>query len=135
MSVELPGPPWLTRRGPYPWTFVSALHGGRRGIRRLPGGRLSLLLDYGPSGYLNFWAGDVLHYLGDGAVGDQVLTPTTALAFDALEQGAPARVWERIRPGVWYDLDWFRFVGVARREVGARMVFDFSLLSWDGGPL
>ncbi|WP_157463563.1 hypothetical protein [Deinococcus pimensis] len=106
---------------------MSAAHGGRRGIRRLPDGRLSLLLDYGLSGYLNFWDGEVLHYLGDGVTGDQVLTPATALGLDALHGGTPARVWERLRPNVWYDLGWFRFAGVTRREVGGRQVFDFSL--------
>ncbi|MBB6097151.1 hypothetical protein HNR42_000565 [Deinobacterium chartae] len=123
----LPGPPDLERRGPYPWQDVASRHGGRRGIRRLPDGHLSLLLDYGLSGYLNRWEGQTLHYLGDGTVGDQVMTPATRLEFEALEAGTPARVWERVRPGEWYDLGFFRFVSVERRKLGGRTVFDFSL--------
>lgn len=102
-------------------------HGGRRGIRRLRDGRLSLLLDYGLSGYHNYWTGDTLHYLGAGLTGDQPMTPATALALAALEDDTPARVWERVRVGVWFDLGWFRVQGVTRRELGGRMVFDFEL--------
>ena len=128
--APLPGPSDLVRQGPYPWHHVNALHGGRRGIRLRPDGSLSLLLDYGLSGYLNFWEGDVLHYLGDGTTGDQQVTPATALEFEALELQRPARVWERIRPGEWYDLGWFRFASVTRREHGGRQVFDFELVRW-----
>ncbi len=87
-----------------------------------------MLLDYGLSGYLDFWDGDVLHYLGDGVTGDQVLTPACALLFGALEDGASAQVWERLAPNVWYDLGLLRLVGMARRELGGRQVFDFSLV-------
>ena len=127
MPSRLPGPADLARLGPYPWADVRGAHGGRRGIRKLPDGGLSLLLDYGLSGYLNCWEGEVLHYLGQGKTGDQIVTPATALMFDALEHALPARVWERVRPGEWYDLGTFEVIGVERREVGGRMVFDFRL--------
>ncbi|PYE52838.1 hypothetical protein [Deinococcus yavapaiensis] len=122
-----PGPDDLERLGPYPWVHVRALHGGRRGIRRLPDGTLSLLLDYDLSGYSNYWRGDNLHYLGQGLTGDQVVTPATALLLEGLERGVPARVWERLKVGVWYDLGLFEVLGVERRDLDGRLVFDFTL--------
>lgn len=132
-SERLPGPVDLPRLGPYPWTHVRVLHGGRRGIRRLRDGTLSLLLDYGLSGYSNYWRGAELHYLGQGLIGDQVVTPATALLLEGLERGEAARVWERLRVGVWYDLGWFDVVDVQRRDLEGRLVFDFTLRRADVG--
>lgn len=129
----MPGPAGLLRFGPYPWDHVRALHGGRRGIRRLGDGSLSLLLDYGLSGYANFWDGGVLHYLGQGKLGDQVVTPATALLLEGVERRERVRVWERVRPGVWYDLGHFLVVGAERRELAQRLVFDFRLVPQEEG--
>ncbi|MBC7647304.1 MAG: hypothetical protein H7095_09330 [Pseudopedobacter sp.] len=128
MPTPFPGPLTLEREGPYTWLEVNIWHGGRRGVRKRPDGTLSLLLDYGLSGYLDYWEGDVLRYLGDGATGDQQLTPTTLLMLEALKAGTACRVWERIRPNVWYDLGRMNFVAVRQRELGGRRVFEFDLV-------
>ena len=128
MSPPLPGPITLERRGPYTWPEVSGWHGGRRGVRRKLDGTLSLLLDYGLSGYLDYWEGEVLRYLGDGVSGDQQMTPTTLLMLEALEAGTPCRVWERLRPNVWYDLNLMKFADVRRKESAGRQVFEFDLV-------
>ena len=126
--APLPGPITLERKGPFTWLEVNGWHGGRRGVRRKPDGTLSLLLDYGLSGYLDYWEGETLRYLGDGVSGDQQMTPTTLLMLEALEAGTACRVWERLRPNVWYDLSWMKFVDVRRKESDGRQVFEFDLI-------
>ncbi len=133
MPTPFPGPANLERAGPYTWPEVNGWHGGRRGVRKRPDGTLSLLLDYGLSGYLDYWEGETLRYLGDGVIGDQQLTPTTMLMLEALEGATRCRVWERIRPNVWYDLGWMRFVDVRRGESNGRQVFEFDLLRVESG--
>ncbi len=66
-----------------------------------------MLLDYGLSGYHNGWYGDLLCYLGQGRCGPQLSRPGSQILLRAVAAAEVARVWERLRPGCWFDLGFF----------------------------
>ena len=91
------------REGPLGWAEVRARHGSRRGIH-VTAERASVLLDFGLSPYVNRRDGARLHYMGEGTRGDQAPTGGNAGLLACLESGRAVRVFERVRPGGWYDL-------------------------------
>ncbi len=107
------------------------MHGGRHGIRRLHNGELSLLLDYGLSSYQNFWEDHLgtplLHYLGEGQNGNQELQGGNLILLEALQNKIPARVWERVKPNVWFDLGHFKIKAVTQEVREERTIFVFQL--------
>jgi hypothetical protein len=84
------------------WNEVQAIHGSRRGIR-ITANHASLLLDFGLSRYVNRREGPRVHYEGEGKHGDQTPTAGNAGLLACLESGRTVTVFERVKPGEWYD--------------------------------
>jgi hypothetical protein len=110
------------------WNEVQSLHGSRRGIRITPN-HASLLLDFGLSRYVNRREGSRIHYEGEGKHGDQVPTAGNAGLLACLETGRSLIVFERIKPGEWYDRGNHRVTAVTYcfLELEGRMVYEFVL--------
>jgi hypothetical protein len=110
------------------WNEVQAMHGSRRGIR-ITADRASLLLDFGLSRYVNRREGPKIYYEGEGKHGDQTPTAGNAGLLACLESGRKLIVFERVKPGVWYDRGEHRVTAVSYRflEVEGRMVYEFVL--------
>lgn len=109
------------------WHDVLALHGSRRGIRATSE-RASVLLDFGLSPYVNRREGNQLFYQGEGKRGDQQATAGNAGLLECLETGRAVTVFERTRPGEWFDRGPHRVVGVQYRPLETkRFVFEFVL--------
>jgi hypothetical protein len=115
------------RDGPLSWAEVLARHGSRRGILVRPD-RASLLLDFGLSGYRNRRDLERITYEGEGLGFDQVPTGGNAALLECLSAGRALTVFERVRPGEWYDLGPHRVIA-ARFEPGegGRRRFLFTL--------
>jgi hypothetical protein len=113
---------------PLSWRDVLALHGSRRGIR-VTEKRASILLDFGLSPYVNRREGYRIHYQGEGKRGDQTLTSGNAGLLRCLEERRAVRVFERVRPGVWFDRGAYLVVNAVQRfsRVERRHVFEFTL--------
>jgi hypothetical protein len=110
------------------WHEVLALHGSRRGIR-ITGTHATLLLDFGLSRYVNRRVDGRITYEGEGKRGDQTPTRGNAGLLECHESGRALRVFERTRPGVWFDRGLHVVSGVEYvwREVEHRHVFEFLL--------
>ncbi len=110
------------------WNEVQSLHGSRRGIRITPN-HASLLLDFGLSRYVNRREGTRIHYEGEGKHGDQTPTAGNAGLLACLESGRNLIVFERVKPGEWYDRGEHCVTAVTYRflEVEGRMVYEFVL--------
>jgi hypothetical protein len=110
------------------WNEVQTLHGSRRGIRITPR-RSSLLLDFGLSRYVNRREGPKIFYEGEGKHGDQTPTAGNAGLLACLETGQTVTVFERVRPGEWYDRGEHRVTGASYRfsEPESRLVYEFTL--------
>jgi hypothetical protein len=110
------------------WNEVQAMHGSRRGIRITPN-HASLLLDFGLSRYVNRRENSRIHYEGEGKHGDQIPTAGNAGLLACLETGRSLTVFERVKPGEWYDRGEHRVTAVTYRflEVEGRMVYEFVL--------
>ena len=110
------------------WNEVQSIHGSRRGIRITPN-HASLLLDFGLSRYVNRREGQRIHYEGEGKHGDQVPTAGNAGLLACLELGRTLTVFERVKPGKWYDRGEHRVIASTYRflEVEGRMVYEFVL--------
>ncbi|MEZ0349153.1 MAG: hypothetical protein ABWJ90_11745 [Thermus sp.] len=107
------------------WSEVFALHGTRRGI-----GRGSLLVDQGESGYRNVFLPDGrILYMGEGKRGHQEPVGGNLRLLLAHREGRSLRVFLRERPGVWWDLGWYRVEGwqYALWEEEGRYVYWFTL--------
>jgi hypothetical protein len=113
---------------PLSWRDVLAVHGSRRGIR-VTDRQASVLLDFGLSSYVNRREGTRIYYEGEGKRGDQTLTPGNAGLLACLEARRPVRMFERVRPGVWFDRGEYLVVNVAQRcsKAQGRRVFEFTL--------
>ena len=110
------------------WNEVQAMHGSRRGIR-ITSNHASLLLDFGLSRYMNRREGSRIFYEGEGKHGDQIPTAGNAALFACLETGRSVMVFERVKPGEWYDRGDHRVRASDYRflEVENRMVYEFLL--------
>jgi hypothetical protein len=110
------------------WNEVQAIHGSRRGIRITPN-HASLLLDFGLSPYVNRREGGKTYYEGEGKHGDQSPTAGNAGLLACLESGRSLIVFERVKPGEWYDRGEHRVTASTYRflEVEGRMVYEFVL--------
>jgi hypothetical protein len=110
------------------WNEVQAMHGSRRGIR-INADRASLLLDFGLSRYVNRREGPKIYYEGEGKHGDQTPTAGNAGLLACLESGRKLIVFERVKPGEWYDRGDHRVTAASYRflEVEGRMVYEFVL--------
>jgi hypothetical protein len=110
------------------WNEVQSIHGSRRGIRITPN-HASLLLDFGLSRYVNRREGRKIYYEGEGKHGDQSPTAGNAGLLACLETGRTATVFERVKPGIWYDRGEHRVTASTYRflEVEGRMVYEFVL--------
>ncbi len=110
------------------WHEVLALHGSRRGIRVTPT-HATLLLDFGLSRYVNRRQDGRITYEGEGKRDDQTPTRGNAGLLECFETGRTLRVFERTRPGVWFDRGPHRVSGVQYvwREGEHRHVFEFTL--------
>ena len=69
----------------------------------------------------------VLHYLGEGQNGNQELQGGNLLLLEAIQNNIPARVWERVKPNVWFDLGYFKITAVHQEKIGTHTVFVFQL--------
>jgi hypothetical protein len=114
--------------GALSWREVLAIHGSRRGIR-ITQSRATLLLDFGLSPYINRREGQRIHYEGEGKRGDQVPTNGNAGLLECLETRRPVRVFERTKPGVWFDRGEHLVVAATYQKLESekRMVFEFVL--------
>ena len=110
------------------WNEVQSIHGSRRGIRITPD-HATLLLDFGLSRYVNRREGTRICYEGEGKHGDQIPTAGNAGLLACLETGRTLTVFERVKPGVWYDRGEHRVTKSTYRflEVEGRMVYEFVL--------
>jgi hypothetical protein len=110
------------------WHEVLALHGSRRGIRVTPT-QATLLLDFGLSRYVNRRQDGRITYEGEGKRDDQTPTRGNAGLLECHETGRSLRVFERTRPGVWFDRGLYLVSGVEYvwRESEHRHVFEFVL--------
>lgn len=110
------------------WDAVLRLHGSRRGIR-VTSAHASLLLDFGLSSYVNRREDGRITYEGEGKRGDQTPTRGNAGLLECHETGRTLMVFERTRPGVWFDRGPHRIVGVQYlwRDSERRHVFEFVL--------
>ena len=110
------------------WREVLELHGSRRGIR-VTTTQASLLLDFGLSRYVNRRVGQRIHYEGEGKRGDQTPTGGNAGLLECMENKRPLRVFERTRPGQWYDRGEHRVIAAIYRDAPTegRMIFEFTL--------
>jgi hypothetical protein len=110
------------------WYEVLALHGSRRGIR-ITKTHATLLLDFGLSLYFNQREGTRIQYEGEGKHGDQTPTGGNAGLLECLETKRPIRVFERTRPGEWFDRGEYRVMGAIYRAAPEenRMIFEFTL--------
>ena len=110
------------------WHEVLALHGSRRGIR-ITSTQATLLLDFGLSRYTNRRDGTRIHYEGEGKRGDQTSTRGNAGLLECLETKRSIRVFERTRPGEWFDRGEYRVTNAVYRNAPEenRMIFEFTL--------
>ena len=110
------------------WHEVLTLHGSRRGIR-VTATHASLLLDFGLSRYVNRRDGQRVHYEGEGKRGDQTPTGGNAGLLECMETRRALRVYERTRPGQWYDRGDYMVVAAIYRDAPTeqRMIFEFTL--------
>lgn len=110
------------------WREVVQRHGSRRGIR-VTVAHASLLLDFGLSRYVNRRDGQRIHYEGEGKRGDQTPTGGNAGLLECMESKRALRVFERIRPGQWYDRGDHKVTAAIYRDAPTeqRMVFEFTL--------
>jgi hypothetical protein len=110
------------------WNEVQAMHGSRRGIRITPN-HASLLLDFGLSRYVNRREGQKIFYEGEGKHGDQTSTAGNAGLLACLESGRSLTVFERVKPGIWYDRGEHRVTAATYcfLEAEGRMVYEFIL--------
>jgi hypothetical protein len=110
------------------WNEVQSLHGSRCGIRITPN-HASLLLDFGLSRYVNRREGSRIHYEGEGKHGDQTPTAGNAGLLACLETGRGLTVFERVKPGEWYDRGEHHVTASTYRflELEGRMVYEFVL--------
>ena len=110
------------------WREVLALHGSRRGIR-VTQAQASILLDFGLSRYVNRRDGQRIRYEGEGKRGDQTPTGGNAGLLECMETGRAIRVYERTRPGQWFDRGEYRVTAAMYRDAPTeqRMTFEFTL--------
>ncbi len=110
------------------WREVLELHGSRHGIR-VTATHASLLLDFGLSRYVNRREGQRVHYEGEGKRGDQAPTGGNAGLLECLETRRALRVFERTRPGQWFDRGDHVVVAALYRDAPReqRMIFEFTL--------
>jgi hypothetical protein len=110
------------------WKEVQAIHGSRRGIR-ITADWASLLLDFGLSRYANRRDGSKIYYEGEGKHGDQTPTAGNAGLLACLETRRNLIVFERVKPGIWYDRGDHLVTGSTYQflEVEGRMVYEFVL--------
>lgn len=110
------------------WHEVLERHGSRRGIR-VTQVQASLLLDFGLSRYVNRRDGQRIHYEGEGKRGDQTPTGGNAGLLECMASGRAIRVYERTRPGQWYDRGEYIVTDAIYRDQPTenRMVFEFTL--------
>ena len=110
------------------WREVLSLHGSRRGIR-VTVAHASLLLDFGLSRYVNRRDGQRIHYEGEGKRGDQTPTGGNAGLLECMENKRALRVFERTRPGQWYDRGDYVVTAAIYRDAPTegRMIFEFTL--------
>jgi hypothetical protein len=110
------------------WHEVLALHGSRRGIR-ITNTHATLLVDFGLSLYFNEREGQRIRYEGDGKHGDQTPTGGNAGLLECLETQRPVRLFERTRPGEWFDRGEYRVISAIYRAAPKenRMIFEFTL--------
>ena len=110
------------------WHEVLERHGSRRGIRVTPA-QASLLLDFGLSRYVNRRDGQRVHYEGEGKCGDQTPTGGNAGLLGCMETKRAIRVFERTRPGQWFDRGDYLVIAAIYRDAPTeqRMIFEFTL--------
>jgi hypothetical protein len=110
------------------WHEVLERHGSRRGIRVTPT-QASLLLDFGLSAYVNQRQDGRIRYEGEGKRGDQQPMGGNAGLFECLETGRTLTVFERVKPGIWFDRGPHRVTEAHHvwRESEQRYVFEFVL--------
>lgn len=110
------------------WREVLERHGSRRGIRVTPS-HASLLLDFGLSRYVNRREGQRIHYEGEGKRGDQTVTGGNAGLLECMETQRTIRVYERTRPGQWFDRGEYVVTNAIYRDAPTeqRMIFEFTL--------
>ena len=110
------------------WREVLSLHGSRRGIR-VTVAHASLLLDFGLSRYTNRRDGQRIHYEGEGKRGDQTPTGGNAGLLECLATRRAIQVYERTRPGQWYDRGEYVVTAAIYRDAPTegRMIFEFTL--------
>jgi hypothetical protein len=115
--------------GPLSWREVLAIHGSRRGIRITPT-QATILLDFGLSPYKNDRReSNRLYYQGEGLKGDQIPTKGNAGLLECMQTKRSVRIFERTKPGVWFDRGLFFVVDAAYKKLESerRMVFEFVL--------
>jgi hypothetical protein len=105
---------------------VQRLHGSRRGIRITPD-QASLLLDFGLSPYTNRREHSRIHYEGEGKRGDQTPTGGNAGLLECLETGRAVTIYERVKPGEWYDRGPHHVTAATYLHRHGRGVFEFVL--------
>lgn len=110
------------------WREVLERHGSRRGIR-VTQTQASILLDFGLSRYVNRRTGQRVHYEGEGKRGDQTPTGGNAGLLECLETKRAIQVYERTRPGQWFDRGDYIVTAALYRDAPTeqRMIFEFTL--------
>ncbi|NJK43786.1 MAG: hypothetical protein HC933_05450 [Pleurocapsa sp. SU_196_0] len=129
-NAPIPDSRFLTSDSPLSWLEVLSVHGSRRGIH-VTSTAASVLLDFGLSSYVNRREGTRIFYEGEGKRGDQTPTRGNAGLLECLETRRSVRVFERVRPGEWFDRELYNVVDVVYRNAPTerRMVFEFTLES------
>lgn len=112
------------------WHEVLTRHRSRRGIRVTPT-QASVLLDFGLSAYVNQRQDKRIYYEGEGKHGDQQPNGGNAGLLECLETGRTLTVFERVKPGLWFDRGPHCVTEAHHvwRESEQRHVFEFLLES------
>jgi hypothetical protein len=117
----------------FTWTQVSTIHKTRNGIYHRNGRLISLLTDFGrinpcyPDTHGK--TADSILYTGNGRRGDQKLDPQNRSLVDAIESGISVPLFNKLKPGCWEFLGFWRVVNGKYTYDGSqeRNVWKFTL--------
>ena len=119
------------------WSDVSAVHKTRHGIYQRNGVVISLLTDFGKINacYPDFHGetSDVIHYTGNGRLGDQKLDAFNRALLDAVETELSVPLFNKLAPGKWQFLGFWQVASGVYifDENQSRMVWKFTLQKAD----
>jgi hypothetical protein len=115
------------------WSQVSAIHKTRNGIYQRDSRLISLLTDFGrinpcyPDTHGD--TPDSIFYTGNGRRGDQKLDAQNRALLDAIASGIPVPLFNKLAPGRWQFLGYWRVTGgkYIYDESQGRFVWRFTL--------